>query len=62
MGTPTTRLLYLTPVRRSTRRSRSICPEHAFGGELCFDSPSQAQNEEGYDRIEVIPNDALVIT
>ena len=33
----TTKILYFTPVRRSTRRSR---PEHAFGGE-------QAQKEKG---------------
>ena len=48
----TKRLLYLTPVRRSTRKS--LC--HEFKGELCFDSPSQA---EGYDLVEIVPNDAL---
>lgn len=65
-------VFYLTPVRRSTRKSRSMCLTPAAisaAATACYDSPSQVELEdiskkEGccYSRVEVIPNHALDIS
>ena len=35
-------MIYVTPVRRSTRRHCGEAPGVALDGRLCFDSPSEA--------------------
>lgn len=55
------KLLYLTPVRRTSRRSRSICPQLVPKGETCFTSPSELSEREGYDGVEVLRNEALEV-
>ena len=50
--------LYLTPVRRTSRRSRSVCPHLEVKSNPCFTSPSEL---EGRGRVEVLPNEALKV-
>ena len=57
---PEDRLVYLTPVRRSTRKNRH-CPGLLHDQDLCFDSPGQLAREERYHdtQVEIVPNLAL---
>ncbi len=54
-------MLYLTPVRRTSRRSRSICPHLEPRGDPCFVSPSELVEKEGRDNVRVLPNEALKV-
>jgi len=53
--------LYLTPVRRTSRPSRSICPHLEAKSDICFTSPSELVGREGCGSVEVLPNEALQV-